>query len=93
VWRTKELDDFITDFNPDVLLFPIESYFYLNRLNKYIIENHKPKKIIGYLWDDNFTYKQKPYNLAHKITRFFLRKRVSQLVAKCDTVLAISPKM
>lgn len=93
VWKTKELDEFITDFNPEVLLFPIESYFYFNRLNRYIILNHKPKKVIGYLWDDNFTYKQKPYNLAHKITRFFLRKRVSELVAMCDTVLAISPKM
>lgn len=93
VWKTNELDEFITDFNPEVLLFPIESYFYFNRLNRYIILNHKPKKVIGYLWDDNFTYKQKPYNLAHRITRFFLRKRVSELVSMCDTVLAISPKM
>ena len=93
VWKTKELDDFITSFSPDILFFPIESYFYLNRLNKYIIEHHKPKKVIGYLWDDNFTYKQKPYSLAHKITRYFLKKSVAELVDLCDTVLAISPKM
>ena len=92
-WKSKELNAFLDDFNPEVLVFPIESYPYFNRLNEYIIKKCKPKKVIGYLWDDNFTYKQHPHSVLHKVERFFLRKQVKRLVGLCTDVLAISPKM
>lgn len=92
-WQSKELNTFLDDFNPDILVFPIESYFYFNSINKYIIKYCKPKKIIGYLWDDNFTYKQYPNNISYLIERFFLRKQVKKLVGECTEILAISPKM
>ena len=92
-WRSKELDTFLDDFNPEVLAFSIEPYPYFNRINEYIIKYCKPKKVIGYLWDDNFTYKQRPGNLFFIIERFFLRKQVKRLVNSCTHVLAISPKM
>ena len=92
-WKSRSLDEFIDAFKPDVFLFSIESYPYFNRLNKYIIEHCRPRKVIGYLWDDNFTYKQRPGNIAYKISRYFLRSQVRDLVERCDTVLAISPKM
>ena len=92
-WNSKELNAFLDDFNPEVLVFPIESYPYFNRLNEYIIKKCKPKKVVGYLWDDNFTYKQHPHSLLHKIERYFLRKQVRRLVGLCTDVLAISPKM
>ena len=66
-WKSKELNAFLDDFNPEVLVFPIESYPYFNRLNEYIIKKCKPKKVIGYLWDDNFTYKQHPHSVLHKV--------------------------
>ena len=87
------MNTFLDDFNPEVLVFPIESYPYFNRLNEYIIKKCKPQKVIGYLWDDNFTYKQHPHSLFHKVERFFLRKQVKRLVGLCTDVLAISPKM
>lgn len=92
-WKSKNLNAFLDDFNPEVLVFPIESYPYFNRLNEYIIKKCKPKKVIGYLWDDNFTYKQHPHSLLHKVERYFLRKQVRRLVGLCTDVLAISPKM
>lgn len=92
-WKSKELNIFLDDFNPEAIVFPIESYPYFNRLNEYIIKKCKPKKIVGYLWDDNFTYKQHPHSLLHKVERYFLRKQVKRLVGLCTDVLAISPKM
>lgn len=92
-WRSKELDDFLDDFRPEILVFSIESYPYFNRINEYIIKHCKPQKIIGYLWDDNFTYKQHPNNVFYLIERYFLRKQVRRLVNACTEVLAISPKM
>lgn len=92
-WKSKELTDFLDDFHPDVLVFSIESYPYFNRLNQYIINHCRPKKVIGYLWDDNFTYKQHSHNLFFLLERFFLRRQVRKLVTSCTDILAISPKM
>ena len=92
-WNSNELNDFIEDFNPEVLVFPIESYPYFNRINEYIIKRYKPKKVVGFLWDDNFTYKQHPHSILHKIERYFLRKQVRRIVGMCSDVLAISTKM
>ena len=91
-WKSKELDDFLDEFKPDILLFSIESYIYFNRINRYIIEKCKPSLVVGFLWDDNFTYKQSK-SLGYIINRFFTRKSVFDLVKKCDKVLSISPKM
>lgn len=92
-WNSKELNTFIKDFNPDVFVFHVESYWYFNRLNSYIISKYKPKKIIAFIWDDNFTYRQKPYSIIARINRFFTRKQVKRLIAYSDKVLAISPKL
>ena len=37
-WDSKELDVFLDDFSPEVFVFSIESYWYFNRLNRYIIK-------------------------------------------------------
>jgi len=92
-WNSKELNEYIDSVNPEVLLFPIEGYPYFNRINEYIIKRRHSKKVIGYLWDDNFTYKQHPHSLIYKIERYYLRKQVKRLVASCTDVLAICPKM
>lgn len=91
-WKSKELDTFLDDYKPEVLICPIESYRHFNTLNEYIIKHCNPR-IIGFLWDDNFTYKQHPHSLVFKIERFFLRKQVRRLINSCTDVLAISPKM
>lgn len=92
-WKSKELDSFVNEFNPDVLFFPIEGYIHFNRINEYLV-NKTGKKAIGILWDDNFTYKVKPwYEVGYFIHRFFLRKSVKNLVSKCDTIFTINPKI
>lgn len=92
-WNSPELRRFIEDFKPDVLLYSIESYPYFNRINEFIIDRYQPKKVIAYLWDDNFTYKQSPHSFISKIERYFLRKQVKRLINKSTQVLSISPKM
>ena len=92
-WKSHELDEFLEEFHPDVLVFSIESYMYYNRINDYLIKKCKPKKVFGYLWDDNFTYKQSPHNLLARIERFFLRKQVKRIISQCTEILSISPKM
>ena len=90
-WKSKEFKQFIDGFDPEVLVFPIESYIHLNRINKYIIKKKHPK-VIGFFNDDNFSFKQskKIGNLLHRI---WLRRSVKWLVKHCDTVFAVCPKM
>ena len=91
-WKSKELDAFLDDFNPEVLVCPIESYIHFNRINEYIIKKKQPR-VIGFLWDDNFTYKQHPRSIGYKMHRWWLRHSVKRLVKQCETVVALSPKM
>lgn len=92
-WKSRALDEFVSSFSPDVFFFPIESYIHFNRLNLYLIRKFKPKRIVGYMWDDNFTYKQEPRNPLYLLHRRWLRRSVKKLVSACDTVFAICPKM
>ena len=91
-WKSKELDAFLEDFKPEVVFFSIESYIHFNRINEYLIKECHPRKVIGYMWDDNFTYKQHPHSFGYKIHRWWLRQGVKRLVNKCNTVFAICPK-
>lgn len=91
-WKSKELDAFLDDYKPEVLVCPIESYIHFNTLNEYIIKRCQPK-VIGFLWDDNFTYKQEPNNFWHQLHRVWLRRSVRRMVDKCSTIFCLSPKM
>lgn len=92
-WKSRALDSFVESVNPDVFFFPIENYIHFNRINRYIIEAFHPRRVVGYMWDDNFTFKQQPLNLLYLFHRIWLRKSVRWIVRHCDSVLAISPKM
>lgn len=90
-WKTKELDSFISDFDPEVLFVPIYPTEYMGKIQKYIIKSTK-KSVVAYLADDNYTYravKKSPFSLWH---RFLLRKQVKWLVKNSSKVLVIAPK-
>lgn len=91
-WRTKELDMFLDDFDPDVLVCPIESYVHFNLINEYVIRKKHPR-VIGFLWDDNFTYKQDSHSFGFQIHRWWLRKSVKRMVKQCEHIVVLSPKM
>ena len=87
-WKTKELDDFLDDFKPDIILHSMDSYIHLNRIIEYAIKR-TGAKAVGYIWDDNFTYKQHR-NFGYKVYRFFQRKSLKRLAKKTSEFFAIS---
>jgi len=89
-WRSKELDDFIDDFSPDVVFFSMEGYIHLDRIARYVIKKTGAKGI-GYFWDDNFTYK-KSKRASFRFYRFFQRRELKKCVKLCTDFFAISPK-
>lgn len=90
-WKTKELDAFLKEVNPDLVIFAMEGYIHFNRICRYAI-NKTGAKAIAYFWDDNFTYKQRPNNFGYKFLRFFQRKSLKKLAKCTDAFWAISSK-
>ena len=89
-WKTDELNQFLDSFKPDIILHSMEGYIHLNRIIEYAIKR-TGAKAIGYIWDDNFTYKQRS-ELGYKLYRFFQRKSLKRLAKKTDGFFAISEK-
>lgn len=87
-WKTKELEEFIRSFNPDIILYPMEGYIHFNRICRYA-KKITGAKSIGYFWDDNFTFKQ-TIKLGSKLFRVFQRSSLKKLVKKTDAFWAIS---
>ena len=87
-WKTPELDAFLDIFKPDVILHSMEGYIHLNRIVEYAIKR-TGAKAVGYIWDDNFTYKQSR-NIGYKIYRFFQRKSLKRLAKETERFFAIS---
>lgn len=89
-WHTEELDAFLDDFKPDIILHSMEGYIHLNRIIRYAIARTQAKAV-GYIWDDNFTYLQSK-ELGHQFYRFFQRKSLKKLAQKTDAFFAITKK-
>ncbi len=90
-WKTKELNAFLEEVNPDVLFFPVYSNVYMCRLQNYIAKRLK-KPVVLYSSDDNYSYKavsKSPCSLLH---RFWLRKQGKKLFRRAQKVMVITPK-
>ena len=89
-WKTKELDAFLDDFKPDIILHSMDGYIHLNRIVRYAIKR-TGAKAVGYIWDDTFTYKQSN-KLGYKFYRYFQRKSQKRLAKITDRFFAITKK-
>ena len=87
-WRSLELKNFLADFKPEVVFIPIYPTVYMGWLQRYII-SQLSVPVVGYLMDDNYTYKACGWNVFAWIHRFFLRGQVKKLVALSDRILVI----
>ena len=90
-WKTQELDDFINEFNPQIVLSLASSSVYMNSIHQYIINISKAKSIL-YFVDD--VYSKKRFNISPVfwINKSFIRKSVRNTVKLCDLVFTIIQK-
>lgn len=87
-WHTPELDSFLDSFKPDIILHSMDGYIHLNRIIQYSIKRTNAA-VVGYIWDDNFTYKQSS-DFGYKIYRLFQRRSLKKLKKLTDEFFAIS---
>lgn len=87
-WKTKELDDFVIGFKPDIILYSMDGYIHFNRLCRYVKKLGNFKSI-GFFVDDNFTYRQSS-KISDLIFRFFQRRSLFRLARNTDAFWAIT---
>ena len=88
-WKTKELDAFVRDFDPDVYFIPIYPVAYMGRLQLHLLKKH-PRPYVCYLSDDNYSYRACGKNIFSYIHRFMLRKVVKKLAKGSDEMFTIT---
>lgn len=88
-WKTKELDDFVKNFDADVYFIPIYPVVYTAKIQLYILKKF-PKPYVCYLADDNYSYRVCGKNIFAYIHRHMLRKVVKKLAVNCDEMFTIT---
>ena len=88
-WKSKPMDDFITDFQPDLIILPIYYSTYLNTIG---LHAHKLSKVkmVGYISDDCYTLKHFSLSPLFWIDRFIKRQYVKKAIDQCEILYTIT---
>lgn len=90
-WKNHKLDKFIEGFDPDIIFAPLYDSHYMNRLDRYIKEKTR-KKMVTFITDDLYTYKQFSLSPFFWINRFFLRRNIRKTIKVNNEVYIMAPK-
>lgn len=91
-YNKKAMQKFIDDFDPEVIFIPIYPVMYINRL-QYKILKRSGKRAVAFVGDDNYSYKSGNGNPLFYIYRFFMRRYIRKIIAICDDVFVMVPKL
>lgn len=76
-WRTKELNNFIKEFNPDIIFAPMYGGCFMHFIDRYVFKiSHK--RVISYVSDDHLTFRQYSWSPIFWMYRLFLRYEVKK---------------
>lgn len=88
-WKSRQLREFVEDYQPDILFTVFSNKIYLNRLILHTKSLSK-KKLIVYAWDNNYSLKRlsiSPFGwIGHFCNRYYMRK----VAKKVDKMYVIS---
>lgn len=91
-WKSKELDEFIQDFAPDVIWMDGSPLPLMNRLYNYVLKVAKKPAVI-FMQDDVYTYESCSDKWTSRLYKWYLRKTVKRVVQQCNDMFVASPKM
>ena len=88
-WKSKELNYFIKNYNPDIIFLPIYYSVYLNKIGIYLSKITE-KPIVGYISDDCYTLRQYSLNPFYWIERLIKRHWVKKSIKRSKILYVIS---
>lgn len=90
-WKTKELDDFITSYQPEIVLSLVCQSVYMNDLQRYVTNKAMAKSVL-YFVDDVYSLKRLYFSPLYWLKQLFVRKAIRKNVKRADLVYTIIPK-
>ena len=90
-WKSDELNDFIDEFNPDMVFVLGCREPYMNNLQKHILERANTKAAI-YFVDDIYSAKQFSLSPFFWLNQLLSRKSIRKTVSMCDKIYTIIDK-
>ena len=88
-WKSKQLQQFVADFQPDVIFTVLSSSIFLNNLILYVVALSNAKLVL-YAWDNNYTLKLFMLSPLRWIKHFVERASMRKVVQKADLLYVIS---
>lgn len=88
-WKSPELNSFIDDFNPDLIFLPLYYQHYMNDIGLYV-KNRTCKKMVAYVSDDVYTWKQSSFSPLYWIDRYFKRRKIKLSLDHTELLYVIS---
>ncbi len=91
-WKNKQLDNFVEEFEPDVMFGTLTYMPNINQMMIYISRKYNLPLFI-YSWDDVYSLKQFSLSPIYWIRRFSQRKWIRKSVKQADKLYAITELM
>lgn len=88
-WRTKELDKFVEQFDPDIIFGTLTYMPNINKLMVYL-KNKFNKPLVTYAWDDVYSLKQYSLSPLYWLRRFIQRQAIRNCVRECSYMYTIT---
>lgn len=88
-WKSPELEKFVEEYNPDIILTALLNSVCLNNLILYILSLSSAKFML-YAWDNNYSLRQFTFSPLRWIKRFIDRASMRKIVRKADLFYVIS---
>lgn len=90
-WNNSDLDQFIQDFAPDLVLVILYGNVHMCRVEQ-AVARRAGVPVVGYMWDDYYTLRQFSWSPLYWINRLYYRVPLKQMVDRCKLLYVISER-
>lgn len=91
-WKTKELDDFLTGYNPDIIFGALSFIPLINKLMIYA-KSRTGAKLVVYPWDDWYNINHYSVSPFYYIRILIERYYIKRCVVQCSFMYTITEQM
>lgn len=90
-WKSKALEDFVDEFDPDVIFAPLTYSRYTMAIQRWAVKRLK-KPMLGIVWDDLYSLNQFHFSPIYWLNRLIQRHFVKKTAECCDALYTLSPQ-
>ncbi|MBO5185711.1 MAG: hypothetical protein J6B91_01485 [Prevotella sp.] len=91
-WKSKALDEFIVDFNPDLVFGPLGRMPIVNNIMSYLHDKHNIP-LVTYPWDDHYSLHKKSWSPVFWIKLFIERYAIRACARRSEYLYTITSLM